>query len=57
MGDSGHVQLQVQPEDLTGTAIGREADRLEEGEQSGRYHNLVRADGGEPSPTVTQTGA
>lgn len=44
------------PNDIEGTAIGREYDGLREGEQSDRYFNLVRADGDRPSPTVTAAG-
>lgn len=37
-------------------AIGREWERLSEGEQSEKYLNLVRPDSNAPLPTVTQTG-
>jgi DNA (cytosine-5)-methyltransferase 1 len=37
---------------IEGTAIGREWDGMEEGEQSGRYFNLIRPDRDAPSPTI-----
>lgn len=40
------------PPTLDGTAIGREALTLREGEQSGVYFQLQRADRGKPSPTI-----
>lgn len=38
--------------DIGRFAIGAEWDRLEEGEQSSRFFNLIRADRDKPSPTI-----
>ncbi len=47
----------VEPEsDMTGYAVGHEADRLSPGQQSERYFSLVRAPLNGPSPTVTVEG-
>ncbi len=47
----------VEPEtDISRQAIGREYDKLNPGQQSEKYFSLVRADAGEPSPTVTAAG-
>ena len=42
--------------DISGYAIGKEYDRLEPGEQSERYYQLVRANAALPWDTVTQRG-
>lgn len=42
--------------DISKQAIGREYDRLNPGEASEKYFSLVRADAGEPCPTVTAAG-
>lgn len=41
---------------IDGTAIGREYDALNPGQQSGRYFSLVRADPARPCPTITASG-
>lgn len=41
---------------IEGTAIGREYDRLNFGQQSDKYFSLVRADPSKPSPTITASG-
>ncbi len=38
--------------DMTRFAVGREWETLKEGEQSGKYFNLIRADRELPSPTI-----
>lgn len=54
---SGPHQFYVEGEaDISGQAIGAEWDRLNPGEQSGRYFSLVRTDQNEPCPTVTAAG-
>jgi DNA (cytosine-5)-methyltransferase 1 len=42
--------------DISKQAIGREYDKLNPGQSSDRYFNLVRSDAGAPSPTVTAAG-
>ena len=39
--------------DISRFAIGKEWDRLKEGEQSAKYFNLVRSSSSRPSPTIT----
>jgi DNA (cytosine-5)-methyltransferase 1 len=47
----------VEPDaDMRRFAVGRELDRLGQGEQSGRYFQLTRAALAEPSPTITVEG-
>jgi DNA (cytosine-5)-methyltransferase 1 len=47
----------VEPDaDMRRFAVGRELDRLGQGEQSGRYFQLTRAALGAPSPTITVEG-
>lgn len=47
----------VEPEsDISRFAIGREWDKLAQGEQSGKYFNLIKARIDKPCPTVTQRG-
>lgn len=54
-GSRASQQFQVQVPAL-GNAIGVEWDKLQPGESSDRYFNLVRPDPDEPVPTVTQAG-
>jgi DNA (cytosine-5)-methyltransferase 1 len=54
-GGANANHFQVEENGLAGTAIGREWDEIGPGEQSERYFNLVKADPGSPSPTITQT--
>lgn len=42
---------------IEGYAIGREYDRLNPGEASDKFFNLVRADASKPSPTITSQGS
>lgn len=53
----GPHQFYVEPEaDISEQAIGREYDRLNPGEASDRYFNLVRSDQSRPAPTITASG-
>ena len=53
-GGVGHLYV-IEPEtDISRFAIGREWDKLEPGEKSEKYFNLVRAHPEKPSPAVTQ---
>ena len=51
------MTLMVEPEaDMQRFAVGRELDKLGQGETSGRYFQLVRASLAAPSPTITAEG-
>lgn len=52
--NSYHYKVEDAPP--LGRAIGKEADKIGEGEQSDKYFQLVRADRRKPSPTVTAAG-
>lgn len=50
-------QFEVEREaDISGQAIGKEYDRLNPGQSSEKYFNLVRSDASAPSPTITASG-
>lgn len=49
-------QRVVEPESALGPAVGAEWDKLEPGEQSERYMNLILPTEDEPCPTVTAIG-
>lgn len=54
---SGMGEHWIEPEtDIKGQAIGREYDRLNPGEASDKYFNLVRSDAAAPAPTITASG-
>lgn len=56
-GAARHQAHVVEPEtDFSKNAIAVEYDRLNPGQASKRYMNLVRADANEPSPTITAIG-
>jgi DNA (cytosine-5)-methyltransferase 1 len=53
----GFSQIVIEPEaDISRFAVGREWDRLAQGETSDRYFNLVKPSQNDPSPTVTASG-
>jgi DNA (cytosine-5)-methyltransferase 1 len=54
---TSELTLAVEPEsDMRRFAVGRELDKLGQGEQSGRYFQLTRAALAEPSGTITAAG-
>jgi DNA (cytosine-5)-methyltransferase 1 len=56
-GRKNSAQFMVETEtDISRQAIGAEYDKLNPGEASEKYFSLVRADAGEPCPTVTAAG-
>lgn len=51
------VETTIEPEaDMRRFAVGRELDKLGQGEQSERYFQLTRASLADPSPTITAEG-
>ena len=51
------VKVRVEPEsDMRRFAVGRELDKLGQGQQSGRYFQLTRAALADPSGTITASG-
>lgn len=53
---SGSVGTHWIETDISRYAIGAEWDKLEPGEQSEKYRNLIKADPERPSPTILQRG-
>lgn len=52
-GEVRYIKHEVEPEaDITGYATGREYDNLNQGQQSAKYFNLVKASTDLPSPTI-----
>ena len=52
VGIGGLNSVHYKVNSIEGTAVGREAESLVPGEQSGKYFNLIRAHADKPSPTI-----